>query len=108
MSESEPIQIVMVNCSCFNIIRAFKLDNEEVKINIKGTEDEPLFQANQIGKILGIKNTSKSLLNLDEDEKDITTSDTLGGNQKCLFLTEKGPYRLLGQSREPIARTFQI
>jgi len=90
-----------------DIIRAFKLNNEEVKINIKGTEDEPLFQANQIGKILGIKNTSKFLLNLDEDEKDITTSDTLGGNQKCLFLTEKGLYRLLGQSRKPIARTFQ-
>jgi hypothetical protein len=29
-----------------DIIRAFKLDNEEVKINIKGTEDEPLFQTN--------------------------------------------------------------
>jgi len=32
---------------------------------------------------------------------------TLGGEQECLFLTEKGLYRLLGQSKKPIAKTFQ-
>ena len=38
-----------------DIIKAFKLNEQEIKVNIQGTQDEPLFQANQIGKILDIK-----------------------------------------------------
>ena len=56
---------------------------------------------------MGIQNISKSLLNLNDNEKVITTSYTLGGEQECLYLTENGLYRFLGQSRKPIAKTFQ-
>jgi prophage antirepressor-like protein len=34
-------------------------------------------------------------------------TDTQGGPQKTLFLTEVGLYRLLGRSRKPIASVFQ-
>ena len=57
----------------------------EFPVNIKRTHDDPLFQANQIAKILNIKNISKSVVNLNENEKVITNSYTLGGEQKCLF-----------------------
>ena len=30
--------------------------DKQVTINVQGTEDEPLFQANQIGELLGLKN----------------------------------------------------
>jgi prophage antirepressor-like protein len=90
-----------------DIIKAFKLNEQEIKVNIQGTQDEPLFQANQIGKILDIKKIRNSIQNFNEDEKSAYTTSTLGGEQKCLFLTEKGLYRLLGQSRKPIAKIFQ-
>ena len=90
-----------------DIIKAFKLNEQEIKVNIQGTQDEPLFQANQIGKILDIKKIRNTIQNFNEDEKCAHSMGTPGGEQKCLFLTEKGLYRLLGQSRKPIAKTFQ-
>jgi len=90
-----------------DILKAFKINIDEFPVNIQGTQDEPLFQANQIGKIVDIKNMAKSLMNFNDQEKVLTSSYTLGGMQNCLFLTEKGLYRLLGQSRKPIAKTFQ-
>ena len=64
-----------------DILKAFKIDINEFPVNIQGTHDDPLFQANQIAKILNIKNISKSLVNLNENEKVITNSYTLGGEQ---------------------------
>jgi prophage antirepressor-like protein len=94
-----------------DILKVFSLleneTGEQYKINIQGTLDEPLFQANQIGKILGIGNISESLKDFGEDEKVISITDTLGGKQDTIFLTELGLYRLLGRSRKPIASTFQ-
>jgi prophage antirepressor-like protein len=82
-------------------------NGETHQINIQGTLDEPLFQANQIGKILVIGNSSESLNDFGEDEKVIGISYTLGGKQETNFLTNFGLYRLLGRSRKPISRTFQ-
>ena len=68
-----------------DILKAFKIDINEFPVNIQGTHDDPLFQANQIAKILNIKNISKSLVNLNENEKVITNSYTLGGEQKNAY-----------------------
>jgi prophage antirepressor-like protein len=90
-----------------DLLKAFKLDNENVQINIRGTPNKPIFQANQIGTLLGIVQIHNTIRDFDEDEKVSHTVSTLGGPQKTLFLTEMGLYRLLGMSRKPIARTFQ-
>jgi hypothetical protein len=45
-----------------DILRAFKLCGNEININIQGTIDEPLFQANQIGKILEMKKIFQIIL----------------------------------------------
>lgn len=90
-----------------DIIKLFMDNEENIEINIKGTIDEPLFQANQIGKLLGLKNIRETIKNLDEDEKVVSSTDTLGGNQNVIFLTEIGLYRLLGMSRKEKARKFQ-
>jgi prophage antirepressor-like protein len=90
-----------------DIVKAF-IDNEATaSINIKGTTDDPLFQASQIGKLLGITCINSTIRDFDEDEKVMHTMGTLGGQQECTFLTEVGLYRLLGMSRKPIARKFQ-
>ena len=90
-----------------DILKAFKLINENYEINIQGTLDDPLFQANQIAKILDIKNISDAITDFNDDEKHIVLSDSNKGIQKTLFLTEIGLYRLLGRSRKPIAHIFQ-
>jgi prophage antirepressor-like protein len=90
-----------------DIVKAFISNEETCNINIIGTYDEPLFQANQVAKILGIVNIRTSIVNFEEDEKVVRTTVTGGGSQDVLFLTEIGLYRLLGMSRKPIAKKFQ-
>lgn len=91
-----------------DILKVFKLANDEYEINILGTDEDPLFQANQIGKVLEIKNIHTTVKKFDDaDEKVIHTTYTPGGPQQVTFLTELGLYRLLGMSRKPIARVFQ-
>ncbi|PNG99500.1 hypothetical protein TSOC_014720, partial [Tetrabaena socialis] len=72
----------------------------KININIRGTEEDPLFPLDQIGQVLGIPNISESLNDFDEDELRVEQD----GQH---FLTEQGLYRLLGQSRKPVARPFQ-
>lgn len=90
-----------------DILKAFHLDDTEVNINILGTQDDPLFQANQIGELLGLSNIRVTLKDFSDDEKLVISTYTLGGSQGTTFLTEIGLYRLLGMSRKPIARHFQ-
>ena len=90
-----------------DILKAFSLFDVEHHINIQGTLENPLFQANQIGKLLEISNIRESLRDFSDNEKVVTRADTRGGNQETNFLTEFGLYRLLGRSRKPIAHKFQ-
>ena len=52
-----------------DILKAFSLLDAEYPINIKGTLEDPLFQANQIGKLLGLANIYETLRDFSEDEK---------------------------------------
>jgi prophage antirepressor-like protein len=90
-----------------DILKAFSLLDTEYQINIQGTLEDPLFQANQIGKLLGIVNIRDTIKDFSENEKGVGLTDTLGGKQETIFLTEYGLYRLLGRSRKPIANKFQ-
>ena len=90
-----------------DILKAFKLLDKTIEINIQGTLENPLFQANQIGKLLDLTNIRVNLQDFNDEEKQINLTYTLGGNQETLFLTEIGLYKLLGRSRKPIAHTFQ-
>jgi len=90
-----------------DILKAFKLLDQEYEINIKGTLEDPLFQANQVGKVIGISNIRDTMNDFTSDEKCVGLTDTNKGQRETLFLTELGLYRLLGRSRKPIANTFQ-
>ena len=72
-----------------------------------GTVEEPLFLAKDVAEWIEIKNTSQMLNGVDEDEKGLYSTYTLGGNQKQWFLTEDGLYEVLMQSRKPIAKPFK-
>lgn len=90
-----------------DILKAFSLYDKEYHINIQGSIDDPLFQANQLALLLGIKNISDSLSDYSSNEKVIDKSYTPGGMQKTIFLTEQGLYKMLGRSKKPIAKVFQ-
>lgn len=81
-------------------------DTNVTSINFQGTLEAPLFQANQIGALLGIVNIRDTIKDFDEHEKVIQLAQTPGGSQQTLFLTEVGLYRLLGNSRKPQAVPF--
>lgn len=90
-----------------DILKAFSLCDKEYHINIQGTIDEPLFQANQIGKLLGMVKIQNQMSTFDNTEKVSCETSTLGGIQKVLFLTERGLYKILAKSNKPIAKKFQ-
>ena len=89
------------------VVRAFNNNNLHTEIVIKGTCEEPLFRANDIGEILEMGNIRTTIQHFDKSEKVVHTMDTLGGSQQVTFLTEKGLYKVLFKSRKPIAEIFQ-
>ena len=89
----------------------FTILDKEFKIY--NTIEEPLFLAKDIAKWIdysksnGRYKVSQMISNIDEDEKGVYIVDTLGGNQEMWFLTEDGVYKVLMQSRKPIAKQFK-
>ena len=91
-----------------DIIKAFNANDLHTEIVIKGTLDDPLFRASDVGVILDISNIRMSITDYDESEKRaVSTTDSTGRMQEVTFLTEKGLYKVLFRSRKPIAQKFQ-
>ncbi len=91
-----------------DIVKAFNANDLHTEIVIKGTLDDPLFRASDIGIILEINNIRMSIVDFDESEKRaVSSTDSTGRMQDVTFLTEKGLYKVLFRSRKPIAQKFQ-
>jgi prophage antirepressor-like protein len=89
------------------IVKAFNSNNLHTEIVIKGTLNDPLFRASDVGTVLEMGNIRTSINDFTDSEKVVHTMDTLGGSQQVTFLTEKGLYKVLFKSRKPIAEKFQ-
>ncbi|WP_064613483.1 Bro-N domain-containing protein [Streptobacillus moniliformis] len=79
-----------------------------VELVIFGSEINPMFNANEIARIIENKNVSQMLKEVEEDEKElvlVTRED--GKTHKQWYLTEDGLYEVLFSSRKPIARKFK-
>ena len=90
-----------------DIVKAFNTNDLHTEIVIKGTVNDPLFRASDVGVVLEISNIRTSIMDFDESEKVVHSMNTLGGSQEVTFLTEKGLYKVLFRSRKPIAQKFQ-
>lgn len=90
-----------------DILKAFSLCGHEYTINIQGTYENPLFQANQIAQLLELKNMHNQICKFNDSQKVLLAAESQGGMQKTVFLTESGLYRLLSRSTKPIAEQFQ-
>lgn len=74
-------------------------------IRVSTQDGEPWFAASDVCSALGIDKTAAS--RLDDDEKGLRLTQTHGGEQRILFVSEPGFYRLVMKSRKPEAKAFQ-
>lgn len=77
------------------------------KIRTITIDGEPWFVAVDVCKALQIANSRDALTRIDDDEKGVVLTDTLGGKQKVTIVNEPGLYTLVLSSRKPEARAFK-
>lgn len=80
----------------------FDFEGKEIRTLL--IEGEPWFIARDVCSALGLVNSRKSLTALDEDEKGVTSSDTLGGQQNMAIINESGLYTLILRCRDAVKR----
>jgi prophage antirepressor-like protein len=76
------------------------------QVRILGTADEPWFVATDVAKVLGISNSRDMTLALDDDDLRCGLTDTLGGKQTVVIISESGLYQCAFKSRKHKARLF--
>lgn len=87
-----------------NII-PFTFEDQAIRVIL--INDEPWFIANDLCAVLALANSRDALSRLDDDEKGVGSTDTLGGNQSLNIVSESGMYSLVLGSRKPEARRFK-
>lgn len=83
----------------------FTFDKMDVRVILNG--GEPWFVAQDVCAALDVGNVSMAVSRLDEDEKGISSVDTLGGAQEQAVINESGLYSLILTSRKPAAKRFK-
>lgn len=87
-------------------VQIFK--NEEFgSVRVIERDGEPWFVSSDICNALEIKNNRDALSRLDDDEKGVVLTDTLGGKQNVGVVNEPGLYTLVLASRKPSAKKFK-
>lgn len=88
-----------------NKLQIFNYHESQVRTIEK--DGEPWFSASDVCGILDIGNTSDAVTRLDDDEKGLDSTDTLGGKQYMIIVNEAGLYSLILGSRKPEAKAFK-
>ena len=87
-------------------LSVFKFDSLEVR-TVTGEDGQPWFVAADVCAALDVGNVSMAVSRLDEDEKGISSVDTLGGAQEQAVINESGLYSLILTSRKAEAKRFK-
>lgn len=90
-----------------NIVGEIKFDNKT--LDAYSSVNEPIFRATDVAKMIEYSdgNTWKLLEMCEEDEKLILPMVVAGQTRQISFVTERGLYNILAQSRKPIARKWR-
>ena len=84
----------------------FTFENNELRVMYE--EDEPLFVASDLAKILGYRDAAHLTRMLDEDEvKGYKKVGTLGGEQQMVAITESGVYHAVFKSQRLEAKAVR-
>lgn len=95
--EEPTMKIIAKEKSEFTI---FRFGKSEIRVIDKS--GEPWFVARDVCDALGLTNSRKALTSLDEDEKGVTSTYTLGGNQEVAVVSESGMYTLVLRCRDAV------
>lgn len=91
------------------IVKAF--ENNMISILHENTENKRIyyFKASDIGKALDLSNIRVSIQNYEEETEVVIKKafDLRGVEQDAIFLTSQGVYRLLYNTKKPIAKKFR-
>ena len=79
-----------------DITKQFTTNKAHTNVIVQETTDGLLFRASDIGKALEMENIATLLQNLDDTDK------------KETFLTEKGVYKMIVESKSPVAEQLRI
>jgi anti-repressor protein len=74
-----------------------------VKYRITDRNGNSWFIVKDVCSIIGIKNYRDAVSRFPDNEKGVVITDTLGGPQKTLIISEEGVFRLLRKSKKPVA-----
>lgn len=88
------------------LVKVFECE-EFGKVRTVFKNDTVWFVAKDVCNCLEVGNSSQALSRLDDDEKDIILTDTLGGKQELSAVNESGLYSLVLSSRKPEAKRFK-
>ena len=89
------------------VVGTIKLGGQE--LNVYSSLDEPVFKAADIAMMLDYSagNVWNLLGMCEEDEKLLLTMVVAGQKRQVSFVTERGLYNILEQSRKPLARKWR-
>lgn len=76
----------------------------EITVRVLDREGDPWFMTTDICRALGIANASQAVQELDDDEKGICSTYTLGRNQEALIVSESGLFTLILRSRDAMRK----
>lgn len=89
-----------------NELQNFNFSGQNVRIIT--INDEPWFVGKDVSDILGYSNSRKALSDhVDDEDKGVTKSDTLGGSQNITIINESGLYSLILKSKKTEAKQFK-
>lgn len=80
---------------------------EDHAVRVITQDAQPWFVLADVCDVLEIANSRDVSNRLDEDEKGVVTTDTLGGPQEMNIINESGLYNLIFTSRKPEAKRFR-
>jgi prophage antirepressor-like protein len=83
----------------------FQFENHDVRVVLQ--DDQPWWVAADVCTALKIANNRDAISRLDDDEKGVALTDTLGGKQEVTIINEPGLYSLILGSRKPEAKRFK-
>ncbi|EHL0086903.1 phage repressor protein/antirepressor Ant [Escherichia coli] len=83
-----------------NDFTIFKFGDSEIRVINKC--GEPWFVAKDVCDALNLTNSRKAITALDDDEKGVTLSYTLGGEQNLSIVSESGMYTLVLRCRDAV------
>ncbi|OKA58482.1 hypothetical protein BHL56_00980 [Escherichia coli] len=63
---------------------------------------EPWFIASDVCRAIGIANHRDAVRKLDDDEKGVASTDTPGGEQESIIISESGLYTLILRCRDAV------